>query len=96
MEQAMATPNLTITRTPAGVVTPGTQVTFTVTATDADARSISYSFKGTDSTGNEKIVSETVVVSDPVTVTATVSDPAGTASNAVKDGTNPAIWRATV
>lgn len=92
----MATPNLTVTRTPAGVVSPGTQITFTVTATDADARSISYTFKGTDSTGAEKTISETVVVSDPVTVTATVTDPAGTATAPVKDGTNPAIWRATV
>lgn len=92
----MATPNLTVTRTPAGAVTPGTQITFTVTATDADARSVSYSFKGTDAAGNEKLVTETVVVSDPVTVTATVTDPAGTAAAPVKDGTNPAIWRATV
>ena len=92
----MATPNLTVTRTPAGVVSPGTQVTFTVTATDADARSISYSFKGTDSTGAEKVINETVVVSDPVAVTATVSDPSGTAAAPVKDATNAAVWRATV
>lgn len=96
MEQPMATPNLTVTRTPAGVVTPGTQITFTVTATDADARSVTHSFKATDAAGNEQVVTETVVVSDPVTVTATVSDPSGTAGPAVKDGTNPAIWRASV
>lgn len=92
----MASPNLTVTRSPSGVVAPGTQVTFTVTASDADARSISYTFTATDGAGGQITVNEQVVVSDPVTVTASVSDPAGTASVPTKDASNPAVWRATV
>jgi hypothetical protein len=92
----VATPNLSITRTPAGVVAPGTQVTFTVTASDADARTVAFTFTATDTQGGQVTVNETVVVSDPVSVTGTVSDPANTASAPIKDGANPALWRATV
>lgn len=91
----MANPSISVTRSPSGVVAPGTQVTFTVTATDADARSITYSFSGVDSAGNATSVTETVVVSDPVTVSASASDPAGSAT-VTKDPANANVWRSTV
>lgn len=92
----MAAPSISVVRTPAGVVNPGTPLTFTVTAADADARTLSYKFTAADIGGTTKDVIESVVVSDPVTVTASVSDPAGTASTPVKDTVNPSIWRSTV
>lgn len=91
----MANPVLTVDRSPTGVVAPGTQLTLTVTATDADARSVTYTFTGTDQGGNEIVVTESVVVSDPVTVTAAVDDPAGVA-DLVPDPVNPMVWRSTV
>jgi hypothetical protein len=90
----MAAPVLTVTRTPAGVVTPGTQVTFTVTATDADARTITYTFVGTDTnSGTPTEVTETVTVSDPVTVEGSVSDPADVATLSQGSGN---LWHSTV
>ena len=92
----MAVPTVSVVRAPAGVVAPGTQLTFTVTATDADARSLSFTFTGTDSTGGTISVSETVIVSDNVDVVATVSDPANVATTPQRDAANPALWRSTV
>jgi hypothetical protein len=92
----MANPQITVVRTPAGVVAPGTQVSFAVTATDGDARSVSYTFNAVDSQSQATQVTETVVVSDPVTVTATVDDPSETASDPAQDPTNPTVWRSTV
>lgn len=92
----MAAPSLTVSRSPSGVVSPGTQIVFTVTATDADSRSVSYVFSAVDGQGNPVSVTENVVVSDPVTVSASVSDPAGTATTPVQDGVNPSLWRSNV
>lgn len=92
----MANPQVSVVRDPAGVVEPGSQVTFTVTATDSDARSVSYTFAGTDTGGNTVNVTETVVVSDPVTVTASVDDPSGGATEPVQDLVNPNVWRSIV
>ena len=92
----MANPSVTVVRTPTGVVAPGTQLTFTVTATDADARSISFTFTGTDSTGGVTTVAETVTVSDPVDITASVNDPDGVATTPQRDAANLTLWRSTV
>lgn len=92
----MANPSVTVVRTPTGVVSPGAQLTFTVTAVDADARAVSFTFTGTDSTGGVTTVAETVTVSDPVDITATVSDPDGVATPPQRDAVNPALWRSTV
>ena len=90
----MAAPVVTVTRTPSGNVAPGTQITFTVTGTDADARTIVYSFTGTDTnSGTPTVVNHSVTVSDPVTVTGSVSDPAGTAT--LTKGTGN-LWHSTV
>lgn len=92
----MANPQISVVRTPAGVVSPGAQVTFNVTAMDGDARSVSYTFTATDSESNASQVTETVVVSDPVTVAATVDDPSDIASEPVQDPITPNVWRSTV
>ena len=91
----MAAPILTVTRTPEGVVAPGTQVSFTVTATDSDARSLTYTFTGTDGTGAAATITNTVIVGDPVTVAATVTDPEDTAT-LNQDLTNPNVWHSVV
>lgn len=91
----MANPILNVTRTPAGVLRPGTQVTFTVDATDSDARSVVYSFTGSDLAGNTQTVTKTVVVSDPVAVSGSAADPAGTAT-VTQDPIDPRVWRSTV
>jgi hypothetical protein len=89
-------PSISVVRTPTGVVAPGTQLTFTVTATDADARMVSFTFTGTDSLGGVTTVAETITVSDPVDVTATVSDPENVATTPQRDAANLSVWRATV
>jgi hypothetical protein len=89
-------PQISVTRTPAGVVAPNTQITFTVSATDADARSVQYTFSATDAGGQAAQVTETVVVSDPVTTSAEVDDPAGVATEPAQDPVNPNIWRSVV
>lgn len=91
----MAAPVITVTRTPEGVVAPGTQVTFTVTAVDSDARSVTYSFTGTDSTGAAANVSHSIVVSDEVTIDATVDDPNGEATLS-PDVSLTNVWHSTV
>jgi hypothetical protein len=92
----MANPTISVTRIPTGVVTPGTQVIYTVTAADADARTVVNTFVVTDSASHSTQVNDSITVSDPVTVTASTSDPAGQATAPVKDSVNPAIWRQTL
>jgi len=84
---------LSVVRTPVGIVAPGTQLTFQVTASDADARSVTFSFAGTDSGGNRTTIQETVTVSDPVTVDTTSSDPAIAIT---RDALDTNVWHATV
>lgn len=92
----MANPTISVVRTPSGVVTPGTQVTYTVTAADADARTVVNTFTVTDAANHATQINDSITVSDPVTVTASTSDPSGQASAPVKDSVNPALWRQTL
>lgn len=76
--------------------TPGSALDVTVTAHDADARTVVVTIPVQDLAGNATQAVQSIVVGDPITFgPATVADPAGVAT-VTQDATNPAVFHVTV
>ena len=75
---------------------PGDTLDVTVTAHDADARTVTVTIPVADLSGAVTNAVQTIVVGDPLTFgPATVNDPAGVAT-VTQDAVNPAVFHVTV
>lgn len=74
---------------------PGDVVTVTITYTDSDNRAESFTFPGTDSTGNELSMTLVLNHTDPVSWPATVTGSLGMVFTRVSNTGSVVVYRGT-